>query len=163
MTEIIYYRFAAALPVVLPLAAYALYWDSAGPPVGVVDQIATLVALSGIAGGPAYIPFAAALLWWLRKRPVRWYRRVSWVAPILFTPVFALYLLAVGQWTRTTEPLLGVLAFYIPFLLACGYGYVALVHLGRRLLRRADRFEDGDEDGSNPPRQPAPPAADRQR
>lgn len=145
MKEITYYRFAATLPVLLPFAAYALYWDSSKPPVGAVDQIATLVALSGIVGGPAYIPLAAALFWWLRKRPVKSYRSVSWAAPMLFLPVFALYLLAVGQVTRSTEPRAVVFALYIPFLLVFGYTYVALVHLGRLLLSWTDNLETGEQ------------------
>ncbi len=134
--EITYYRCAAVLPVILPLsAACLLYWDRQ-PVVGIFSQAVTLMALSGVVW-PAYIPFAAGLLWWLRKKHVASYRRAAWAAPLLFIPVVLLYLLSVRLWLRSTEPLVGNLLFYGVMVLAFGYGYVALVQVGRMALVRA--------------------------
>jgi len=61
----------------------------------------------GLGARPAYIPFAAGLFWWLRKKPVASYRRAAWAAPMLFIPVVVLYLVSVWLWLRSTEPLVG--------------------------------------------------------
>ena len=131
MSEVTYYRCAAALPVLVPLVAHLVYRDD--PAIGLVDRVTIPLYLSGIAW-PAYIPFAAALFWWLRKQPVTRYRRVSWIAPILFLPFFLSYLLVVRWWTASTEPWAGVLMFYSVVVLGFGYGYVLLTHVGRYVL-----------------------------
>ena len=131
MTEITFYRCSAILPVLFPFVAHLVYRDE--PAIGLVDRVAIPLYLSGIAW-PVYIPFAAALFWWLRRQPVERYRRMSWVAPLLFLPPFLSYLLAVRWWTESTEPWAGVLAFYSVVVLLFGYGYVLLTHAGRRLL-----------------------------
>ena len=131
MREVTYYRWAATLPILLPLAAHLAYRDE--PAIGVVDRVAIPLYLSGIAW-PAYVPFAAGLFWWLRGQPAARYRRVSWIAPLLFLPVFVVYLLAVRWWVGSAEPLAGALIFYSIVALAFGYGYVVLIHLGRYAL-----------------------------
>ena len=131
MSEAAYYRWAAALPVLVPVVAHLVYRDD--PAIGLFDRVAIPLYLSGVAW-PAYIPFALALFWWLRKQPVARYRRVSWIAPLLFLPPFLSYLLLVRWWTASTEPWAGVLTFYAVVVLLFGYGYVLLIHLGRYAL-----------------------------
>jgi hypothetical protein len=131
MSEVTYYRWAATLPVVIPFVAQLAYRDD--PAIGLLDRVTIPLYVSGIAW-PAYIPFAAVLFWWLRSQPVARYRRVSWIAPILFLPPFLLYLLVVRWWTASTEPWAGVLIFYSIVVLLFGYGYVLLTHAGRRVL-----------------------------
>jgi hypothetical protein len=140
MREVTYYRWSAALPVLIPLVAHWVYRDN--PAIGLFDRVTMLLYLSGIAW-PAYIPFAAALFWWLRRQPVARYRRVSWIAPILFLPPFLFYLLVVRWWTGSREPWAGVLVFYSVVVLLFGYGYVLLTHVGRRAL--GWRGRDGNE------------------
>lgn len=131
MSEVTYYRWAATLPVVIPFVAHLAYRDN--PAIGLLDRVTILLYVSGIAW-PAYIPFAAVLFWWLRRQSVARYRRVSWIAPILFLPPFLFYLLVVRWWTASTEPWPGVLIFYSIVVLLFGYGYVLLTHAGRRVL-----------------------------
>ncbi len=142
MREITYYRCSAAFPIVLPLLAYLLFWDS-GPQRGVLDRMATLVVLSGVAAAPVYVPFVSALLWWLRRNPVGSYRFASFIAPILFVPVFVLYLLVLGYFTKSTEPLAGSVLFSLPYLLGVGFGYVVLVHLLRIVFSFCGWINDG--------------------
>jgi hypothetical protein len=131
MSEVTYYRWSATVPVLVPLVAHLVYRDN--PAVGLLDRVAIPLYLSGIAW-PTYVPFAAVLFWWLRRQPVARYRRVSWIAPILFLPPFLAYLLLVRWWTASTEPWAGVLAFYSVVVLLFGYGYVLLIHAGRYVL-----------------------------
>jgi hypothetical protein len=131
MREVTYYRLAATLPVVIPFIAHLFYRDD--PTIGLIDRVTTLLYVSGIAW-PAYIPFAAALFWWLDGQPLARYRRVSWLTPVLFLPPFLAYLLLVRWWTASTEPWVEALIFYSILVLLFGYGYVLLTHLGRRML-----------------------------
>ena len=133
MTEITYYRWSAALPIVVPLIAYVIAWRTT-PSRGVLEGTVTLVVLSGAVAGPAYVPFISVLLWWLRKKPATSYRVASFVAPILFTPVFVLYLLLLGYFMPSPEPFVENVVFYLSYLLGVGYAYVALVHLLRLVL-----------------------------
>src|SRR5258705_10793847 len=72
MREVTYYRCAATLPVLIPFVAHLFYRDN--PTIGLVDRVTTLLYVSGIAW-PAYVPFAAALFWWLRSQPAARNRR----------------------------------------------------------------------------------------
>jgi len=142
ITEVTYYRWAAALPILVPLVAYLLYRDR--PAISLVDRVTIPLYVSGIVAGPLYIPFATALFWWLRGQPVAQYRRASWIAPVLFIPLFLLYLLAVRWWTGSTEPLAGMLIFYGVVVLLFGYGYVLLIHAGRYVLGRCGKLGAGE-------------------
>src|SRR5438309_801920 len=82
------------------------------PEVLLIDRVAIPFYVSGLVGGPAYVPFAAVLLWWIRKAPVERYRAISWIAPLLFVPPFLLYLFVTRWWTGSTAPLLDTLIFY---------------------------------------------------
>jgi len=133
MTEVTYYRWSAILPIVLPLPAYILAWHIS-PPRGMVDGVATLVVLAGVAGGPPYVPFMSVLLCLLRKKRVTSYRVMSFAAPLLFVPVFVLYLFLFGYVVQTSEPFWPTALFYVPYLLAVGFAYVGLIHLLRLVL-----------------------------
>ena len=106
-----------------------------------IDRVAIPFYVSGLVGGPAYVPFAAVLLWWLRKEPAERYRAISWIAPLLFVPPFLLYLFVTRWWTGSTAPLLDTLIFYGLLVLVVGYGYVVLIHAGRRALDRWGAIE----------------------
>jgi len=97
--------------------------------------------VSGLVAGPAYVPFAAAVFWWLRNEPIARYRSISWKVPLLFLPPFLLYLLVMRWWTGSTAPLADTLVLYALVVLLFGYGYVALIHAGRRALDRWGAIE----------------------
>lgn len=145
MTEVNYYRWSAILPIVLPLFAYVVAWHTS-PPRGMLDGVATLVVLAGVAGGPAYVPFISVLLCLLRKRSVTAYRVASFVAPLLFIPVFVLYLFLFGYVVQTSEPFWPTALFYTPYLLAVGFAYVGLIHLLRRVLSRFGLVSGAERD-----------------
>jgi hypothetical protein len=140
MTAITFYRRAAALPIVLPIFAYAIAWHTS--PGGVLPGIARLVLLSGLAGGPAYVPFICGLLWLLRGRTADAYWYASLVAPLLFAPVFILYLAVLGYFLPSPEPFIDNVLFYLRYLLGVGYAYVVLVHLLRLGLSRRGWFNE---------------------
>ena len=134
LTEVAYYRWAAALPILAPILAYLTYRDE--PTLSLLDRVAIPFYVSGLVAGPAYVPFAAALFWWIRKEPAARYRVISWLAPLLFVPPFLLYLFVARWWTGSTAPLVDALIFYGLLMLLVGYGYVVLIHAGRHALDR---------------------------
>ncbi len=140
MAEIRYYRWAAVLPIVLPVFAYPVSWHTPGG--GVVGGIASLIVLSGLAGGPAYLPFMCALLWYLRGKTVAVYRYASLLAPLLFAPIFVVYLLVLEYFLPSPEPFLENAVFYLRYVLGVGFAYVALVHALRLGLWRWGCFND---------------------
>ncbi len=141
MTEITFYRWAAASPIVLPVFAYAIAWHTS-PAGDVFAGIARLVLLSGLAGGPAYVPFMCGLLWLLRGTTAASYGYASLVAPLLFAPVFILYLAVLEYFGPGPEPFIDNVLFYLRYLLGVGYAYVLLVHLLRFGLLHVGRFSD---------------------
>jgi hypothetical protein len=141
MGEIRYYRWAAALPVVLPLLAYPVGWHTPARG-GVIEWVAVLIVLSGIAGGPPYVPFICGLLWCLRSRPVAAYRCASLIAPLLFAPVFVLYLLVLAYFRPSPEPFLDNVIFYLRYVFGVGFAYVVLVHALRLGLSCAGCLSD---------------------
>jgi hypothetical protein len=145
MTEVNFYRWSAFLPIVLPLPAYVVAWHST-PPRGMLDGVATLIALAGLAGGPAYLLFISVVLCLLRKRRLTAYRIVSFVAPVLFVPVFVLYLFGFGYVVQTSEPFWPSALFYVPYLLGVGFAYVGLIHLLRIVLSRVGWVSGGESD-----------------
>ena len=134
LTEVAYYRWAGALPVLAPILAYLAYQDE--PTLSLLDRVAIPFYVSGLVAGPAYVPFATVLFWWIRKEPAARYRALSWIAPLLFVPPFLLYLFVARWWTGSTGPLADALVFYGVMVLLVGYAYVVLVHAGRRALGR---------------------------
>ena len=90
MREVTYYRLAATLPVVIPFIAHLFYRDD--PTIGLVDRVTIPLYVSGIAW-PAYIPFAAALFWWLPGSPGHGIGGCRGSRPVLFLPPFLAYLL----------------------------------------------------------------------
>jgi hypothetical protein len=140
MNEVRYYRWAVALPIVLPLLAYPIGWHTSRG--GVVEWVAILIVLSGIAGGPPYVPFICGLLWCLRGRTVATYRNASLMAPLLFAPVFVLYLLVLAYFRPSPEPFLENVVFYLRYVFGVGFAYVALVNAFRLGLSRLGCFRD---------------------
>jgi hypothetical protein len=132
LTEVTYYRWAGALPILAPVLAYLAYQDE--PTISLLDRVAIPLYVSGLVAGPAYVPFAAVLFWWIRKEPAARYRALSWIAPLLFVPPFLLYLSVARWWTGSTGPLADALVFYGVLVVLVGYGYVVLIHVGRRAL-----------------------------
>lgn len=132
LTEVAYYRWAGALPILAPILGYLAYQDE--PTLSLLDRVAIPLYVSGLVAGPAYVPFAAVLFWWIRKEPAARYRALSWIAPLLFVPPFLLYLSVVRWWTGSTGPLADALVFYGVVVVLVGYGYVVLIHVVRRAL-----------------------------
>jgi len=143
MSEISFYRLSATLPLVLPLPAYLLA-SLTLPPRGVVDGLAVLIAASGPAGGPPYIPFMCVLLWCLRNKSRAAHRVASVFAPVIFVPVFILYLLVLAGLTPSPESFAENVMFYLPYLLGVGFAYVALVHVLRFVLSAFGWLDGGE-------------------
>jgi hypothetical protein len=139
ITEITYYRWAGALPILAPVLAYFAYRDE--PTITLLDRVAIPLYVSGLVAGPAYVPFATVVFWWLRREPTARYRSIVWKAPLLFLPPFLLYLVVMRWWTGSAAPLLDTLILYGLVMLLFGYGYVGLVCAGRRALDRWGAIE----------------------
>jgi hypothetical protein len=139
ITEITYYRWAGALPILAPVLAYLTYRDE--PTITLLDRVAIPLYVSGLVAGPAYVPFAALVFWWLRNESTARYRSISWKAPLLFLLPFLLYLVVMRWWTGSAAPLADTLILYGLVMLLFGYGYVVLIHAGRRALDRWGAIE----------------------
>jgi hypothetical protein len=139
IAEITYYRWAGALPILAPLLAYLTYRDE--PTITLLDRVAIPLYVSGLVGGPVYVPFAAVVFWWLRNEPTARYRSIAWKVPLLFLPPFLLYLVVMRWWTGSAASLMDTLILYGLVMLLFGYGYVVLVYAGRRALDRWGAIE----------------------
>jgi hypothetical protein len=71
---------------------------------------------------------------------------VSFIAPVLFVPVFVLYLFVFTYVVQTSEPFWSTVLFYVPYLLAVGFAYVGLIHLLRIVLSRVGWVSGGERD-----------------
>jgi hypothetical protein len=135
MREITYYRVSALLPVALPLLAFACVPPGGRASNSIFEVVAIFIFTTGAVGAPVYVPFATVCLWWLRKKPLRTYRTMSRVVPVLFALVYMVALLVFSFSTarETSESAITVFGF-LPYVLVTGYAYLALIDIGRRAL-----------------------------
>ena len=125
MTVAAFFRWALALPLVLPLLALPLALVR-----NEVGGLGFLLLMSLVLGGVPYLIFAGLLLWWSRGKSEAQLKRAGLLAPFLMLPVYWLVLAIDALVTRQiVQELtnLGNLMFTLSlFLLAFGYAYVVL-------------------------------------
>lgn len=128
-----YYRWALALPLLVP--ALALPLTLLNPLPGGLALVTMLLYWSLLVGGVPYVLFAAGFLLWMRGRPNDAVRTGIRVAPLVYaawlTFCLALFLAVDGALASGSDSM-GMIAM---FALLFGYGYVGLAELGRALLR----------------------------
>ncbi len=94
----------------------------------------------GFAGIP-YFVFFLLILFWIRGRDVTYVRRLSYVSPLLFIPVQALYLSAKFAMDKLSSPeltgLSGSILVSSVYIVVIGYAYVLLVNVGYVGLMKA--------------------------
>jgi hypothetical protein len=128
-----YYRWALALPLLLPALATPLLMADRVP--GVLGAVVMYLFWSMLVGGIPYLLFATGFLLWMRRAPERRVRTAVLLSPLLYTPLLLAYLvtfLLVDGTLRSGGDTLGMFA---AFGVSFGYVYVALAELGRWLLR----------------------------
>lgn len=127
-----YYRWALALPLLVPALASPLALLDAG---GVVGVALFFLFWSVVIGGVPYLLFAGGFLLWMRRVPEHRVRRGILLAPLAYTAVllacFALFLVIDGTLANSSDSL-GSLAVFSLFF---GYLYVILAEAGRAFLR----------------------------
>jgi hypothetical protein len=150
MTERRFYAFAAALPLVAPLAGAAvgglgMHNERQAP--GMATKVGVLLAFIGFYSTVPYLLFL--LLSWrrLRRADAAGLRRIAWLTPLLiaipFAPVFALTSGSGG----------GVSAFAMAagigaaWALVTGYFYVAVIEAARMLGMWSGLLKHGGKPG----------------
>lgn len=131
MTVQSYYRWALALPLLVP--ALALPLTLLNPLPGGLAVVAMLLYWSVLIGGVPYVLFAAGFLLWTRGRPERVVRTGVLLAPL----VYAAWLAVCFAVLLAVDGSLGwdSVAMFAAYGVGFGYAYVALAELGRALLR----------------------------
>jgi hypothetical protein len=132
-----YYRWALALPLLLPALATPLLMADRLP--GVLGAVVMYLFWSMLVGGIPYLLFATGFLLWMRRAPERRVRMGVLLSPLVYTPVLLAYLVAFLLIDGTIGNGWDSLRMFGAFGLLFGYGYVALAELGRLLLRPGTR------------------------
>ena len=128
-----YYRWALALPLLVP--ALALPLTLLNPLPGGLALVAMFLYRSVLIGGVPYVLFAAGFLLWMRGRPDEQVRTGIQVAPLVYAIWLAVcftIFLAVDSTVANSRDSIVMLAICG---LLFGYGYVGLAELCRALLR----------------------------
>lgn len=147
-----YFRWAFALPLVLPAVLFliakliqqivgtnepTLLWHAAG----------LLVAPLLVAGIP-YVLFYAGVLWWSRSKTTDDLWRFAWVSPLVFAVLFVAVSITFGVVAHPGGGLswladggLKGIGIFVLFCLGFGYAYVALIQGGYYALRHVGRIE----------------------
>lgn len=130
-----YYRWALALPVLVPALAAPLMLLN--PRAEALRMVLFFLYWSVVLGGIPYVLFATGFLLWMRRAPEARVRVAILLSPLVYTAVllacFALLLLADGA-IRSSLDGMGLIAL---FGVLIGYLYVGIAELGRILLRPA--------------------------
>ena len=148
MREKNYWRVILLLPLVLPLislASSSIRTSITGTP-GPQASFGQVFLLGSLFyGGIFYVVFITitqAILW---KKPVRWDRKVSLIAPFIFLLVFIVGLqiywivTSSGTWTDSPRALL----IYSVIVLITGYLYVGVAWAIRAIARRLGLINEG--------------------
>ena len=133
MTVRSYYRWALALPLLVPALAWPL--TLLNPLPGGLAVVAMFLYWSVLVGGVPYVLFAAGFLLWMRGRPDDQVRTGIQVAPLVYAiwlTVCGTVFLAIDGAVASSRDSIGMIAVCG---LLFGYGYVGLAELGRVLLR----------------------------
>jgi hypothetical protein len=128
-----YYRWALALPLLVPALAWPLTLFNPLP--DGLAVVAMFLYWSVLIGGIPYVLFAAGFLLWMRGRPDHRVRTAVYVAPLVYAVWLAVCLavfLAVDGTLASSRESFGMITVCG---LVFGYGYVGLAELGRALLR----------------------------
>src|SRR5918993_3410861 len=91
MTSKRYFQISLLLPIAAPLVSLSFAGLFASPSPGPAPGWRVVLLLlfgSLLFGGVPYILFAAGLLFWMRGKGAREVQRMTYVAPLLFIPVF---------------------------------------------------------------------------
>jgi len=147
-----YFRWAFALPLVLPAVMFSiakLIQQIAGTdePTVLLHAAGFLIAPLLVAGIP-YVLFYIGVLWWSRSKTGEDLRRFTWTSPLVFTVVFTAFFITVGVGMHPTsgsswlmdDGISGAGIFAL-FCLGFGYAYVALIQGGYYALQRTGRIQ----------------------
>jgi hypothetical protein len=137
----LYFQLSFLLPIILPLLA----WLTAGFNSNLGNGISTVLILSLVVGGIPYLLFLAGFFCWVPGNDLRSIQRFTFLAPLLFIPVFlACGFVVMLPKMRLGEELRNMIDWVLGFsylILIVGYFYVILVNAGYYLLRFAGFFE----------------------
>ena len=135
MTPKSFFRMSLLLPVVAPAVAFTI---------GPTNMVVALLMFSLGFGGVPYIPFAAVAFVAIGRLRTAWdIQKLSFIAPPVFFPFQAMFVLAVYAYTMPNFGLGDYLKSLLPFVFyvaIVGYSYVAIVNLAYLALARLGRI-----------------------
>ncbi|MDQ3818026.1 MAG: hypothetical protein M3362_10070 [Acidobacteriota bacterium] len=137
-----YFQASFLLPLIVPLPVMLVASS------GFRGWGAVALVLEGslLIGGIPYILFLAGLFFWARGKNFRALQRVTYIAPLLFIPVFvycALALIPIQILTVGEVRVEGRSVFSLcVFILILGYFYVLLANLGFHLLKATGHIDE---------------------
>lgn len=129
-----YYRWALALPLLLPVLATPLLMADDRLP-DVLGAVLMFLFYSMLIGGIPYLLFATGFLLWMRRASDDRVRTAVLLSPLLYTLVLLAWLAAFTPFDGPFGDSLGALGVFAAFGVSFGYWYVALAELGRLLVR----------------------------
>ncbi|MES9826417.1 MAG: hypothetical protein ABW141_14510 [Candidatus Thiodiazotropha endolucinida] len=135
MTPTKYFFGMLFLPFVIPIASF-LIGDSA---------IAGIFLLSMGFGAIPYMIFVGIMIFWIRGKGVKIIRKTTYIAPLIFIPIQAIYLTVSFYMKRNTQPDLtglseGLLVSAV-YILILGYMYVLVANIGYLVLNKLGLFK----------------------
>ena len=136
MTSKRYFQISLLLPIAVPLVS--LFFASPGPLRG-WRVVLLLLFGSLLLGGIPYLLFAAGLLFWMRGKSAREVQRMTYVAPLLFIPVFVSCAVALAILelilSGTNKVEAGLVLLSCALILIFGYVYVLAVNVSHAILK----------------------------
>lgn len=126
-----YFAVMLFLPLILPFSIYVIG-----------NNIVTGLLFSSLMfAGISYFVFILCILLWMRSRDVKSVRKLSYISPLLFIPVQAIYLCVTFIVDKLSNPELGGLGGSVfvsaVYIVIIGYAYVVLVNGGYIALLKA--------------------------
>jgi len=141
----VYFYVSLLFPLLIPLLASIFE-----------NTLASVFQLSIYLGGIPYVLFALGLFVWLKNKPNAVVLRLSWAAPILFLPIFSVYIIIhqiSRDWVSISDfsafDVISLLVGYSVYVVIFGYFYVILMHLLYRLLDKLNILISSDNDGGD--------------
>jgi len=140
MTSKRYFQISLLLPIAAPLVSLFIASLFAGPgPLRGWRVVLLLLFGSLLLGGIPYILFAAGLFFWMRGKSAREVQRMTYVAPLLFIPVFVSCAVALAILelilSGNNKVEAGLVLLGCAVILIFGYVYVLAVNVSHAILK----------------------------
>ncbi|TAK12608.1 MAG: hypothetical protein EPO35_11245, partial [Acidobacteria bacterium] len=124
-----FYRLSVWLPLLLPLAAAALFGDQPG-------AIGSLLYISFFFGGLPYALLAIWATWWIGGRPEEDIRILMFMMPLVMLGAYVLFIAVIGAVNGKGDKALSMISIGAAVIIPLGFAYVGLVAALRWMLKK---------------------------